>query len=189
MINENNMRWNPIDPIKITPKEFELKIVEWLKETGQKLTNIKISHLKHLRGNGGEYEFDAVAEFEIFGGAQITVLIECKRYGRPVERLHLEALWAKLQDVNAQKAIIFSTSGFQSGALQYAQSKNIASVAFVGSEFLYKTKSADVQTLMPSRYNFPKYAGIFMSYNSGIIESNVMDDNHIEPLRVWLSHR
>ena len=150
------------------------------------MAQFKVNHLEYLSGPGGEYEFDAVAEFAILGGAQIIVLVECKRYGRPVERDHVLTLWAKLQDVNANKAMIFSTSGFQTGALEYARSKNIAAVTFVAGEFLYETKALDMLPSIPLWADLPRFAGIVMNYDNGRIECTVVDNERIEPIRDWL---
>ena len=113
--------WNPAQSIEIAPKNYELQVVEWLRNAGENLTKFEVSHLKHLSGPGGDFEFDAVAEFTILNGAIIKVLVECKRYSRPIEREKLLSLWAKSQDVKSHKAMIFATSGFQSGALEYAK--------------------------------------------------------------------
>jgi restriction system protein len=101
-----------------------------LRAAGATLERFHVQHLKHLSGPGGDYEFYAVAEFSILRGARILVLVECKRYSQPVEREKLLALWAKVQDVKAHKAMIFATCGFQSGALEYAKSYGIATIAF-----------------------------------------------------------
>ena len=178
--------WNPAFPVEVTPEEYEKQVVKWLKATGGPLEQFKVNHREHLCGSSGDYEFDVVAELAIFGGARITVLIECKRYSRPVERDHLMTLWAKLQDVNAHKAMIFATCGFQSGALEYARSKNIAAVLFKDGKFLYKTKAINVAPNPPPWVSVPKFAGILMNYNNGKIECSVVDDEHVEPIREWL---
>lgn len=49
---------------------------------------------------------------------------------------------SRLRDVNAQKGIIFSTSGFQSGALDFAAAKHIATVAIVDGKWLSQTRAA-----------------------------------------------
>ena len=178
--------WNPAFPVEITPKEYEKQVVKWLKSTGDSLTQFKVNHLEHLSGTGGEYEFDALAKFTILNGAQIIVLVECKRYSRPVERDHVMTLWAKLQDVNAHKAMVFSTCGFQSGALEYARSKKISTVTFVAGEFLYETKSLDAPSSPPPWVHLPKFSGIVMTYNDGKIECKTIDNERIEPIRDWL---
>lgn len=180
--------WNPANSVEISPQEYEKQVVSWLELAGDTLERFEVNHLKHLSGSGGEYEFDGVAEFTAFGGARFIVLVECKRYNRPVERDHVMTLWAKLQDVNAQKAMIFSTCGFQSGALEYARSKNIATVMFVAGDFLYETKAKDLTPPPPPWASFPKYAGIFARYHRGNIRCTKVDNNNINSIREWLNH-
>ena len=178
--------WNPAFSIDVTPEEYETQVVSWLKSAGRPLTQFKINHLKHLSGPGGDYEFDAVAEFTILNGARVVVLVECKRCSRPVERDHVMTLWAKLQDISAQKAMMFSTSGFQAGALEYAKSKNIATVIFVAGEFLYETKALNTPSVPPPWVKLPRFAGIITIQLDGKIECKAVDDGRIEPLNEWL---
>jgi len=131
--------WNPAQTADVAPEEYEEQVVSWLKASSDSLDRFDIQHLKRLEGFGGDYEFDAVAECTLFHGAKITVLVECKRYSHPVEREKVMALWAKLQDVGAHKAMMFATCGYQSGALTYAKSRGIATVTFVNGAFLYET--------------------------------------------------
>jgi len=111
--------WNPSSSINISPKEYEKQVVSWLQRSKGTLVSFNVQHLKYLEGSGGNYEFDAVAEFSIFEGAKIIILIECKRYSKPVQRGKMLELYAKLEDVKAHKAMMFATSGFQSGALEF----------------------------------------------------------------------
>ena len=78
--------WNPARPASLSPKEYEKQVVGWLLAKGHTLERFDVTHLEHLSGAGGDYEFDAVAEFTILSGAHIVVLVECKRYSQPVER-------------------------------------------------------------------------------------------------------
>ncbi len=153
---------------------------------GEKLDKFEVKHLRHLSGSGGNYEFDAVAQFTILNGAQIDVLVECKRYSRPVEREKLLSLWAKMQDVKAHKAIIFATCGFQSGALKYAKTYGIATVAFVEGAFLYETKGVGPSGPPPAWAGLPDYAGIFMSQEDKQISCSTIDLNNTEILSKWL---
>jgi restriction system protein len=65
---------------KITPKEFEEQVKTWVQKAGGNLKSFTVDHLKTLEGDSGEYEIDVTAVFTIFEGAEIKVLIECKRY-------------------------------------------------------------------------------------------------------------
>lgn len=50
------------------------------------LTSFSVQHLETMSGNAREYVIDAVAKFKIFGGAEIAVLVECKKLKCSVER-------------------------------------------------------------------------------------------------------
>jgi restriction system protein len=176
--------WNPAYPAEVTPQEYEKQVVAWLGSSGASLKQFKVTHLEYLSGPGGEYEFDAVAEFSVLNGAQIIILVECKRYGRPVEREHVLALWAKLQDVSAHKAMIFSTCGFQSGALEYAKSKNIATITFVRGDFLYETKATGPTPAPPPWAQIPKFAGILTSYEDGRVHCTTLNQEYISLLSI-----
>jgi restriction system protein len=179
--------WNPACSVQVTPKEYELQVVKWIKNIGTELSQFNIEHLVHLKGTGGEYEIDAVAEFTIFQGAKILVLIECKRYNRPVEREVLLSLSAKISDVGAHKAMIFSTSGFQKGALEYAAAHGIATITFVDGKSNYHTRSRFQQPIEPPPWiMFPKYAGWLMNYHDDSLYSTLIEENRLEPIQDWL---
>lgn len=122
----------------------------------------------------------------MFGGAKIVVLVECKRYSRPVERDHLLTLWAKKEDVSAHKAMIFATCGFQSGAIEYASAKRIAAITFVPGSFLYETKGAGPAPEPPPWLDLPEYAGIMLRSEAETIYCSQMDSTNLEPLKDWL---
>jgi hypothetical protein len=54
-----------------------------------------------------------------------TTIVECKRWKKPVTRQVIDVLFASVEDLNASKGIIFTTKGYEEGAIQYAKSKNI----------------------------------------------------------------
>jgi restriction endonuclease Mrr len=178
--------WNPVIPASPTPKEFELAVVGWLRASAQSLTTSTISHLKHLAGSGGDYEFDAVVELTLFGGARLVTLVECKRWSRPVDRETLLALWAKLQDVGAHKAMVVATCGFQSGAIAYARSRCIATVTFVDGAFRYETRMLS-HAVSPQRWvHSAGFVGLWLTGDGASIQSNTIDSARVEPLREWL---
>ena len=179
--------WNPAQSADVTPEEYEEQVVSWLKASSNPLDCFDIQHLKHLEGSGGDYEFDAVAELTLFRGAKITVLVECKRYSRPVEREKVMTLWAKLQDVGAHKAMMFATCGYQSGALTYAKSRGIATVTFVNGCFLYETKAATPTSGPPPWAYLPKFAGILTYEDDGAIHCSQISSDRIERLSQWLN--
>ena len=178
--------WNPAIPVEVTPEEYEKQVVAWLRSSGASLQQFKVNHLRHLKGPGGEYEFDGIAEFSVLGGAQIIVLVECKRYSRPVERDHILTLWAKLQDVSAHKAMIFSTCGFQSGALEYAKSKNIATLTFTAGDFTYETKTVGPTAKPPPWIEFPRFIAMLNNYDDGAIQCTTLNKDYITKINAWL---
>ena len=182
--------WNPAESAELTPEKFEKQVVDWLQATGHMLENFKVTHRKNLSGPGGDYEFDAVVECTVLSGAQLTILVECKRHNRPIEREKINLIYAKLGAVEAHKAMVFSTSGFQSGAIKYATSKKIALVTLVDGSFLYQTRSADssdTDAPPPPWANLPDFAGIFMeSTEGGVISCTVIHIQNTEALSEWI---
>ena len=182
--------WNPAESAELTPEKFEKQVVDWLHDTGYMLDNFKVTHRKNLSGPGGNYEFDAVVECTVLCGAQLTILVECKRHSRPIEREKIISIYGKLRDVEANKAMVFSTSGFQSGAIRYATSKKIALVTVVDGTFLYQTRSADssdTDAPPPPWANLPDFAGIFMeSTEAGVISCTVIHMQNTEALSEWI---
>ena len=53
------------------------------------------------------------------------VVAECKYWNSAVERLHVDALVTTVREVGAARGVIFSTEGFQSGAVTQAKAENI----------------------------------------------------------------
>lgn len=188
MNNRNpNSPWNPANSVQVTPKEYELQVVEWINNLGMELTDFKVKHLVHLQGIGGEYEIDAVAEFSIFQGARVVVLIECKRYNRPVERELILSLNSKLLDVGAHKAMIFSTSGFQKGALEYAAAHSIATITFIDGKSTYETRARNLEPIEPPPWiNFPKYSGLFLNYHDNRLYSSLIKADSLKSIEAWL---
>jgi len=179
--------WNPAASVEVSPDEYERQVVSWLRQTKRGLSSFRVRHQAQLAGSGGEYTFDGIAEFEIFDGAQIVVLVECKRHSSPVKRDHVLALEAKLRDVGAHKAMLFSTAGFQRGALQYAAERGIgATVTFIDGRLTYETKSAMPPSEPPPWANIPRFAGWFVSSEGKSIHSSLVDNSRADPIDSWL---
>ena len=65
-------------------------------------------------------QFDVTIRFKT-GVYEYLTVVECKNYSTPVKAEKVEALVTKSRDANADKAIMFSASGFQSGAIEVAR--------------------------------------------------------------------
>lgn len=113
--------------VELNSTEFEKYCLEIIREYAEeeKLKNFHIEHNKKIQTHDGIYQIDIYAEFTVLN-VQMRVLIECKKYTKPVGRDKVEVLANRLQSSGAQKGILISTSGFQSGATRYAKEHGIA---------------------------------------------------------------
>lgn len=59
------------------------------------------------------------------GSLVYVTLIECKRWKEKVSRDRIDVLAASVDDLNAAKGVMFTTTGFEEGAELYAKSKGI----------------------------------------------------------------
>ena len=177
--------WNPALSVKVTAEEYERQVVDWLREIEDAEFSYEVTHLEPLAGTSGEYVFDAVIRLNLLKGAEIIILVECKRHSRPLERKVVLELNSKLREVGAHKGMIFSTSGFQSGAIKYAAKNGIATIAFIDGSWTYETKSAGPRMEPPSWIQFPKFAGWFYTAKDGGITANLVSSEYLEVLHEW----
>ena len=79
---------------------------------------------KTLEGARGTHDIDVYVTFEKFG-YECRWIIECKLWSTPVDRSVVLTLQSIAQNVGADRGLIFSESGFQSGAQTAAQNTNV----------------------------------------------------------------
>lgn len=173
----------PINPnTEISPIEFEKLIHDYLSNLGKNLSSFKAIHNLKIKKSDGNYQIDVYAEFEAFGGL-IKVLIECKKYKNSVKRETVQLLFDKLRATGTQKGMIFSTSGFQVGAIKFAKEHGIALIkVFDGKlNYLTKGKSSD-STTIPNWVDIPKYQGEF-TYDNSI---NYLQIGYLDSLENYL---
>lgn len=151
-----------MDPMSLSPEEFELEIQRILSEEGVGLASFTTTHLERIEGSDGDYVFDVTARFEALG-ADFLVLIECKRYSAPNERETVQILADKMRAVGAHKGMIFSTAPFRSGAIEYAQHHHIALVLIADGQKLYVTKGSGPTIYYPPW--LPSTAGFLITLN------------------------
>ncbi len=60
-----------------------------------------------------------------FHGFEIKWIVECKLWQKPVNKLHVLGLREIVADIGADRGILLSESGFQSGAIEAANMTNI----------------------------------------------------------------
>ena len=79
---------------------------------------------KTITGARGPHKVDVYVTFHKFGH-ECRWVVECKLWSTPVTKEIVHALLTKVQNVGADRGVIFSESGFQSGAHTAAQNTNI----------------------------------------------------------------
>jgi hypothetical protein len=98
------------------------KLVAQLHETG----TVIVQHNVTLIGKSGAPRQIDVLVRHTEGLYEHLIVIECKYRNSHVERLHVDALATTIKEVGASKGVIFSTKGFQSGAITQAEHDNIS---------------------------------------------------------------
>ena len=88
-------------------------------------------------------------------------------------------------DVKAHKAMVFSTGGFQSGALKYAEVYGIATIAFVDGNFTYNTRSR-FPMVRPTHPDLPRFSGLFLTCDDATIHCTLVADDKTAVLSSWL---
>ena len=111
----------------INPTEFELFCLETVKAFSEKekLRDVKITHNQRVSAPDSTYQIDILVEYTALA-CRHTVVVECKKYSRSIERATVAELYAKVQSIGAQKGILISTSGYQSDAVKFAGVHGIA---------------------------------------------------------------
>jgi restriction system protein len=166
----------------ISPTEFELLVKEYLEGVGKELKDFKAVHNVHLLKSDGEYQIDIYAEFEVLG-ASFKVLVECKRHKSDIKREVVQLLYDKLRATGIHKGMIFSTSGFQSGAYKFAEEHGIALIRVIEGRYTYETKSYGEQIYEPPPWaDIPKYVG---QYTRGAM-TTFLQEGYFEDLGEFL---
>ncbi len=151
-------RLDQYPPIQLTPEQFEFEVKAILDGLGLGLHGYESQHREAVEGHDGEYEIDVTVRFGALG-ADFLVLVECKHYKNSVKREIIQSLHSKLLSVGAQKGMVFSTSGFQSGALEFAKAHGIATIQIAEGRTSYFTRSFDGPSEPPPWANIEPVIG------------------------------
>jgi restriction system protein len=177
--------FNVKEKTKITSVQFELEVKRFMESTARKLEEFQTEHRESIEGPDGTYEIDITARFRIFG-AKFLVLVECKHHKNRISRDYVQVLHAKQVSLGAQKAMLFSTSGFNEGAVNYALQHGIALVQLASGETLYFTKSGKRTPLPDSP---PSYVGWLFAKHDGATDGvsySLVDTRHPDALNKFL---
>lgn len=144
--------------LELTATEFELLVRDWILKQGGELKSLEIKHDVKVEAYDSTYQIDVLEKFQAFAGAEFIVLIECKKYRNAVERELVQVLHDKVRSVGAHKGMLFTTTGFQSGAIKYATAYSIALVSIINGAATYETRSAYPVVTQPTAWlNLPKF--------------------------------
>jgi hypothetical protein len=109
------------------------------------------------RITGRNIKVDVSFVLSLVGGADFLVLVECKYYKSKVPVDDVEEFHSKIDDIGAQKGILITTIGFQSGAVKAAKGRRIALALLTKEpqpgEIRYLMARAGVRFLPPRREN------------------------------------
>ena len=144
-------------PKKKKGSEFEgyvLGVVESLAFFG----NSKVSRNRRFEGKTqpGVYEIDIAVEINVKDLLHFLLIVECKDWGRPVDRPVVQNVIQTREAIAAQKAAIVSPFGFTKEAIEVAKAHGIALWVLSGSAPLRR-----VLTMPPSpTYTMPAFKGV-----------------------------
>ena len=155
-------RFPPVS--QLTPERFERQVKAWLESVAKPLEAFSAKHLESIDGVDGEYTIDVTARFQALGGASFLIVAECKKHKNPIKREVVQELRDKQQSLGAQKAMVFATSSFQSGAIRYASKHGIALVQIVSGQAVYIQASAR-RELRPIPEDAEDFAGLYYGQN------------------------
>lgn len=167
------------ESVTLTPKQFEIEVEKLLIKLGNdKLAEFRTDRLETLKGTDGEYEFDVTVRFKALG-SNFLVLVECKHHKYPIKRDVVQVLHDRLRAVGAQKGLIFATTKFQKGAIEYAKLHGIALVQVADGKTSYFTKGAGL-TIYP--HGLAPYVGWFITLNDegNKLRSLIDENNYID---------
>lgn len=165
------------DPLEISPTEFEKQVVEFFNRQNPVPRNIEVLHNQKIESHDGTYQIDVLITFETLG-VDFKVLVECKRYKNAIKRETVQLIRDRLVSLGAQKGIIVTASGFQTGAIKYAKEHGIALLRILEGHMIYETKSVNPIKTIPSwieldDFNFQK---IELNENENVSTTLLIDD-------------
>ncbi|WP_289355103.1 restriction endonuclease [Paenibacillus sp. S-12] len=170
----------------ISATEFEKYCLEILNAYAEDeaLKDFSILHNQKIQTNDGEYQIDIIAEFVALS-VGFKVVVECKRYTRPVEREKFVVLAGKVRSLGAHKGILISTSGFQSGATEYARQHGIALIQ-IFDKFVMHIQASSNPKMDKMHMEFINQSPKFYAYQWNT-RLNDFPDKQIYPSETMLS--
>ncbi len=129
-------------------KQFEAFVADVLSRLGAGLGAFRLEEQELIVADDGRYRIDITVRFTALA-VDFLVLVECKDHARPVEREDVQILADKKRTAGAHKGMLFSTNGFQRGAIDYAQKHGIALIRVLEGALTYETRAAGMERMSP----------------------------------------
>lgn len=181
---------NPFDEQNITelsPEAFELAVKQMLEASGNGLKEFVAEHRSNVHGVDGAYEVDVKATFNALG-VDFQVLVECKHHRYPIKREVVQILHDRIRSTGSHKGMLFATSTFQKGALDYAKTHGIALIRIADGKTCYETRSLYPPPGPPSWVYLPDYVGWRMQLtDEGNIQMSAISSDRAEGLAEFLN--
>ncbi|WP_079034892.1 restriction endonuclease [Streptomyces hirsutus] len=100
-------------------EKYQIKVSETLSEFG---FATKVEEV--IEGARGRHEVDVTARIRYAGIDQLWI-VECKKWKRPVPKERVLAFASIIDDVGADRGLIFAEGGFQAGAVRASRNSSI----------------------------------------------------------------
>jgi hypothetical protein len=112
-----------------TSRDYELLVHKMIKQKMSGITGVRdleVLHNTKIVGlSGCNHQVDVLYRFKIWE-TEILVLVECKQYDRKIGKAALLEFRSRIEDIKAHKGIFVTSSGFQKGAVKFAEANRIA---------------------------------------------------------------
>jgi len=181
---------NPFDEHDVTElsaEAFELAVKQILEASGSDLKAFVAEHRRNVHGVDGAYEVDVRAAFTALN-VDFQVLVECKHHKHPIRREVVQVLHDKIRSTGSHKGMIFATSTFQKGALEYAKAHGIALIRIADGKTCYETRCLYPPPEPPPWLNLPDYVGWWMALTEeGAIQMSLIWSDGAEGLMEFLN--
>jgi len=167
--------------ISLSHQEFEAEVATFLMGTYADQQGLRVDRLEKISVQDGTYEIDITARFQALG-VEFLVLVECKHHKSPIKRDVVQILYDRVRAVGGHKGIIFSTSRFQRGAVQYAQAHGVALVEIADARTCYVTRGYEAEQDLPP--GVPPRVGWFisLSHEGYLTRTLIKEDNVVDLL-------
>jgi Restriction endonuclease len=101
-------------------KQFEIITKEIFEALIENPAYTKVEHDVKLTGKDGLRQIDVLIRAQI-SSLSILTIVECKDVNKNLDVQYVDALHSKMQDVNANKAVLVARKGFSKTAIQKAK--------------------------------------------------------------------